>query len=95
MKNKIIVTAFLVLLVGCGKLNKDSQTSDQKLMKMESDIQMLQQSVEMQSKSIILLKSETALLKAQLAQSEVSSKAIDALKTRMEMLEDDPNGFAK
>ena len=95
MKNKIVIAACLVLLAGCGRANKDSKTFDQKVMKLESEIQMLQQSVEMQSKSILLLESESAQLKAQLAQSGASAKAIEALKTRVEMLEDDPNGFAK
>ena len=95
MKKKIIIMSLMVLMAGCGPMKKDSQTFDQKVMKMESDIQMLQQSVEMQSKSIILLESESAQLKAQFAQSGVSAKAMEGLKARIEMLEDDPNGFAK
>lgn len=80
------------MLAGCGKLNKDSQTFDQKVMKLETETQMLQQSVEMQGKSITLLESEVAQLKAQLAESNLNAKAMSGLSARVEMLEDDANG---
>ena len=95
MKKILVVTGFVILLAGCGRGKGDGQTSDQQVMKLGSEIQILQQSVEIQSKAIKTLENEVAQLKTQLSEGGLGEKSIEGLKARVDMLEADANGFAK
>lgn len=95
MNKKLCVGILVVLIAGCGKGKGDGQTSDQQIMKLEADMQVLQQSVEMQSKSIKALETNLAQLKAQVDEGNLNAKAMGGLTARVEMLEADANGFEK
>ncbi len=94
MKKVIMIAGLTVLLAGCGR-GKNEPISAQQIMKLESEIQMLKQSVEMQGKALKTLASETAQLKVQLAETGMGAKSIEGLKSRVEMLEADAGEFAK
>ena len=87
MKNWIPFLFICLLIVGCGPKKGSKGNSDRSIAELQTQMQMLQQTVEMQTTQIKGLELKIAALKAEKFKTDSSEAALKELEVRVSDLE--------